>query len=272
MSDIFKGMSILTACALGLSVAAAYAQSSLPSFEAVSIRRDITGRGPNVSPVGAAGDRFVTTGSNLLFILQFAYQRSDGGKLRYSDIIGAPEWANSDAFDIQARAGHTPSPEEMRRMVQSLLGDRFQLKAHLEKRELPVYELLLAKDGPRLKPADLQLPGKQQLIGMPSPAGGLTLKMRNTQTSLANLSNTLQSYAGRPIIDKTGLEGQFDISLQFALETLSTGAVAGTPSPADPSGASLFTAIQEQLGLKLESSKGPVEVLVIDSVQKPSEN
>jgi uncharacterized protein (TIGR03435 family) len=269
---MFKGISILTACALGLSVAAAYAQSSQPSFEAVSIRRDISGRGPNVSPVSGAGDRFVTTGSNLLFILQFAYQRSDGGKLRYSDIIGAPEWANSDAFDIQAKAEHAPSPEAMRRMVQSLLGDRFQLKAHLEKRELPVYELVLAKGGPRLNPADLQTPGKQQLIGMPSPSGSLTLKMRNTQTSLANLSNTLQSYAGRPIIDKTGLEGQFDISLQFALDAVPAGPATGPPSPSDPSGPSLFTAIQEQLGLKLESSKGPVEVLVIDSVQKPSEN
>jgi uncharacterized protein (TIGR03435 family) len=249
-----------------------YPQSSQPSFDAVSIKRDISGRGPNVSPVSAAGDRFVTTGSNLLFIVQFAYQRSDGGKLRYSDIIGAPEWANYDAYDIQASAGHAPTPEEMRRMVQSLLGDRFQLKAHLEKRELPVYELVLAKDGPRLQPADLQSAGKRQLVGMPSPSGSLTLKMRNTQTSLANLSNTLQSYAGRPIIDKTGVEGQFDISLQFALETQSAGAVAGSPSPADPSGPSLFTAIQDQLGLKLEAAKGSVEVLVIDSVQKPSEN
>jgi uncharacterized protein (TIGR03435 family) len=256
----------------GLS-SVAYPQSSQPAFEAVSIKRDISGRGPNVSPVSAAGDRFVTTGSNLLFILQFAYQRSDGGKLRYSDIIGAPEWANSDAFDIQARADRAPTPEEMRRMVQSLLGDRFQLKAHLEKRELPVYELVLANGGPRLNPADLQSPGRQQLVGMPSPSGSMTLKIRNTQTSLANLSNTLQSYAGRPIIDRTGLAGMFDISLQFALETLSAAtAAAGSPSPADPSGPSLFTAIQDQLGLKLEAAKGPVEVLVIDSVQKPSEN
>ena len=158
-------------------------------------------------------------------------------------------------------------------MVQSLLGDRFQLKAHFEKRELPVYELVVANGGPRLFPADLQSPGRQQLVGTPSPSGSMTLKIRNTQTSLANLSNTLQSYAGRPIVDKTGLAGMFDVSLQFALETLSAVAAAGGPqSPSDSSGSPLFTAIQDQLGLKLEAAKGPVEVLVIDSVQKPSEN
>jgi uncharacterized protein (TIGR03435 family) len=245
----------------GLSFTVARAQSSQPRFELVSIKRNISG--PSVSPVTAAGDRFTTKAANLIFVLQYAYQRSDGTKLRYSDIIGGPEWANSDAFDIQAKAeGAPPSQDQMRLMVQALLADRFKLKAHIEKRELPVYELVVVNSGPKLKPADLQSSGKRQLIGLPSPSGSLTLKMTNTRTSLSTLSSMLQSYAGRPIIDKTGLEGQFDVSLQFAPETL----------PADPSDASLFTAVQEQLGLKLEPAKGQVEVLLIDSVERPSDN
>jgi uncharacterized protein (TIGR03435 family) len=258
---------------LGMTFPVVHGQSSQPRFEMVSIKRNISERGPSVSPVTAAGDRFTTTAANLIFVLQYAYQRSDGAKLRYSDIIGVPEWANSDAFDIEAKAEGAPlSQDQMRLMVRSLLADRFKLKAHIEKRELPVYELVVVKSGPKLKPADLQSDGKRQLIGMPSPSGSLTLKMTNTRTSLSNLSSMLQSYAGRPIIDKTGLDGQFDVSLQFTPETLSAAPAAGNPSPPDPSGASLFTAVQEQLGLKLEPAKGQVEVLQIDSVERPSEN
>ena len=240
-------------------------------------------------------------------------------------INGGPNWMDSDLFDVQAKAdcssGAIPM-EQTRLMLQSLLEERFQLKAHYETRELPIYNLVVAKDGPKMKLSEDQtatpLQGGGPLLCGPQPAGfgapgprgapfapgapvprGATMMMMSpqgmtmnaTSVPITNLVNVLQNQAGRPIIDKTDLKGLFDIKLQFSMEGLQGPAglggflpppgAGGPGGPAGPGGAapnaadpvpSLFTAIQEQLGLKLESTKGPVEVLVIDSVQKPTEN
>jgi uncharacterized protein (TIGR03435 family) len=197
-------------------------------------------------------------------------------------------------------------------MIQSMLESRFQLKAHYESREAPIYDLVLAKDGPKVKSSEDQTPvmiagPPPPLLCAPNPVptsegqrgtpfdprgpmprgsmrisggpGGTTLTAAAVPLSV--LTNSLRQNLGRPVVDKTGLTGLFDLRLQYSLDGVPgvptpfggiAAPAAGTiGAPADPL-PSLFTAIQEQLGLKLESSKAPVEILVIESAQKPVEN
>ncbi|HEY2381747.1 MAG TPA: TIGR03435 family protein [Terriglobia bacterium] len=270
--SVITGIAMVVAAVMPI---ASQTAGEKPVFEVASVKANTTGRDGRVAPIRVERDRFITTSASITSILQFAYRRSDASTLRNSDIIGAPAWADDDGFDIQAKVGGNGaaiSQDQVRLMVQSLLTDRFQLRVHFETRELPLYNLVVAKDGPKMKSSADEVIGKQQLLGMPSPSGGMTLKLTNTHESLPNLANLLQSYARRPIVDKTNLDGFFDITLQWAFETLSATSTAGPPSAEEPSGPSLFTALEEQLGLKLESAKGPVQVLVVDSVQKPTEN
>ena len=175
-------------------------------------------------------------------------------------------------------------------MVQSLLEDRFHLKVHREMRDLPVYNLVIAKGGLKMKPsADQTAPDpRQRFIDFTSPAAevaplprgamrvakgpGISVLTAKSIATSALVNNLLQGQSDRIVFDKTGLKELFDIDLRFSNEgdpPLSPGTDA--PPPSDPSGPSLFTAIQE-LGLKLEPDKAPLEVIVIDSVSKPTEN
>jgi uncharacterized protein (TIGR03435 family) len=298
------------------------------SFEVISIKPSAPNLG--IRGGGARGDRFTLTGASLRMLLQNGYQplsSGGGGLLGQLQIIGGPPWMDSDRYDIQATAdcsGGVLSREQLQLMVQSMLEDRFQLKAHKETRELPVYNLVVAKDGPKLKASEDQTPSPIAQGGLqpcgPAPAApsplpfpppgpgqrggpldpnfvmpkGAMIMMMNPQgltmraagVPVGNLVNMLQNQIGRPIIDKTDLKGLFDFQLQFSPEGLTFPGLpgglppGGPPGGAGPAGApptssdpvpSLFTAIQD-LGLRLESSKGPVEVLVVDSVQKPTEN
>jgi uncharacterized protein (TIGR03435 family) len=159
--------------------------------------------------------------------------------------------------------------------IESLLEDRFQLKAHRETRDLPVYELVIAKSGLKMKRSADPPPNS-------SFSGSLARRsLTGTAQPLGQLINFLAAELREPVIDKTGLMGLFDYALQWAADVnrgpvvtadrpLPTG--TSSPTPEDVGGPTIFTALQEQLGLKLESTKGPVEVLVIDSVQRPTEN
>ena len=261
-----------------------------PSFEVVSIKRNLSvqqggGGGPR-------GDRFVLTNMTLRQLLNFAY-RPQKGNLLNQQIIGGPDWTNTDRFDIEAKSGGTPPIpyDQIQLMVQSLLEDRFQLKAHREMRDLPVYNLVVAKGGLKMKlSADQTAPDPRQgFIAFatseeedpkPLPRGAMRQTRGSSDTilsgnalSVTNLvNNLLQGASDRIIMDKTSLTGLFDIHIRFhtntAPETLRTD---GAPAPSDASTPSIFTAIQD-LGLRLESGKAPLEVVVIDSVQQPSEN
>jgi uncharacterized protein (TIGR03435 family) len=208
-------------------------------------------------------------------------------------------------WDIEARAegGSIPQPagppdpskpSPMAIRLQSLLEDRFQLKTHTETRELPVYELSIGKGGLKMKLSDDQTPVKPREPGAPPPPppqpggpmrrGTMLLGRGNLQAAAINVTNIVQSLSslvGRTIVDKTGLTGLFDVKLQWTPDP-AQGGVPGAAGPGpggpeagpaiDSNGSSIFTALQEQLGLKLDSAKGPVDVIVVDSVQKPSEN
>jgi uncharacterized protein (TIGR03435 family) len=223
-------------------------------------------------------------------------------------IVGGPDSLMDGHFDINAKAEPNDAEQmkkmtrddrnrESRLMLQSLLADRFHLKVHIETKELPVYALVAAKGGAKLKasapppatPPDDSAPASSAALTpdqMPKtpPRGGMRFSMSSTKAEvnatdgtmaqLANILTSLQDTEGRVVIDKTGLTGKYDWSLSWApsmgMGGTIKGADNGTGPDADAPG--LFTALEEQLGLKLEPQKGPVQVVVVDHVEAPSAN
>jgi uncharacterized protein (TIGR03435 family) len=235
---------------------------------------------------------------NNLGLIQRAYVRFANGRpnpLGIFPIQGGPAWIRSGLYIINAKSEGNPSKEMMEGpMLQALLEDRFKLKTHRETREVPVYALTVAKDSAKLKPfQEGSCTAMPFAVPLPKLAPGQTYcKVRvgmrppavDAQGStLAEFSKLLDLVLDRPIIDKTGITGRFDVHLEFALDEGTPGlrgplahggGPGGDPSaaPSDPAGPSIFTALQEQLGLKLVRAKGPREFLVIDHVERPSEN
>jgi uncharacterized protein (TIGR03435 family) len=257
------------------------ASAQKPSFEVVSIKPNMSGK--DGGSMGPRGDEFFGTNITLRNLLVYAYSPPNGQLLR-PQIIGGPDWTNTDHFDLQAKSGGNARVlpgEQTKTMLQSLLEDRFQLKAHRETRDLPVYNLVVVKSGPKLS-ADQTPPDARQAFIMfgapgesvdPLPRGAMRMITGPSSTTITGIAipiskviTLLQGRSDRIVIDKTSFNGLLDVHLEFSQDL-------GTASPdaANPASPSLFAAIQD-LGLKLESAKAPLEVLVIDSVQKPSEN
>jgi uncharacterized protein (TIGR03435 family) len=222
-----------------------------PAFDVASIRATSDGPETGVAwdypPNGGFRGRNYTVWS----MIRAAYGLTD------LQLSGGPDWITKEGFDIEAQpaqSGAEITREQTRQMMQTLLEDRFHLKLHKETRELPAFALQVAKGGAKLPPVSS---GPQKTI-----LGDLDMP----SMSLKQLGSMLEFELGRLIVDQTGLQGNFAIKLRWATERPQT---AGASDPTLPS---LFTALQEQLGLKLESLRGPVEVLVIDKVERPSEN
>jgi len=192
--------------------------------------------------------------------------------IREGLMFGLPGWAESSRFDITAKVSdpdlktlNNLSREQRQAMIAAILADRFHLKTHTEIRTLPVYELVIAKDGPKVKTTILPPPDPNN----PDPLGYGSFDVHNTQITatgvkLSDLAMNLTFPLDRTVIDKTGLTGRYDFQLQWTADGAAAGA---TDAPPD-----LFTAIQEQLGLKLQAAKGPVKTLVIDHVELPTDN
>jgi uncharacterized protein (TIGR03435 family) len=257
------------------------AQSRRPTFDAASIK-------PSVSPaanqsIGPAGDRLVASGTSLRILVQYAYRWDGGRPFLNSQIVGVPDWGLNDRFDVQAKAadGRVVTQGELEAMTQAMLEDRFQLKTHREMRVLPVYSLVVAKGGAKLKrsadqtpPSDDERPrvfdpsaaprGRFRTIARPSPSGGITIALTGTAIAIPRLLNILQQYLDRPLIDASGVDGLHDVALEFGL------AQSQPASTDEATGASLFTAIEEQLGLKIEAQKKSIEVLVVDHAEHPT--
>lgn len=189
--------------------------------------------------------------------------------IREGLIFGLPAWADSLRFDIDAKVTDPDlkalrglSREQQQAMIAAILADRFHLKIHTEIKTLPVYELVVAKNGPNLTtsaiPPDATNPfGKMNVDNTDMTAAGVTL---------SELAGNLSFPLDRTVIDKTGLTGRYDFRLQWTADNVATDSRAADAPP------NLFLAIQEQLGLKLQPAKGPVETLVIDHVEQPAEN
>jgi uncharacterized protein (TIGR03435 family) len=199
-------------------------------------------------------------------------------------IFGVPGWAKTSTFDIEAKVASDDAPklkglsfDQRRAMLISLLQERCGLKFHHETRELPTYDLVVAKGGSKLPATKPDAPGTE--------AKGHTLMMHgrgnveSTGTDIPALARILSTVLGRTVVDKTGLTGNFDYKLNWspddatpATATSGDAASGETSASQQNAGPSLFTALEEQLGLKLESSKGPVDVVVIDALEQPTAN
>jgi uncharacterized protein (TIGR03435 family) len=218
--------------------------------------------------LGSSG-QFRASGATLGDLLMQAYH------VESFQIAGGPSWINSARFEITAAADSKPlTPDQRREMLQNLLADRFQVVLHRETKELPVYELILAKGGPKLKQAAAgKCPDPPE---MTNPCGGFRIFRRSlltgNQVTVAQLAQDLSFMLDRLVIDKTAIKGIFDMRLEWTPEA-TLGRISSEGEPAgSPDGPSIFTAIQEQLGLKLESRRGPTPVLVLDRASKPSDN
>ncbi len=233
-------------------------QTPSPKFEVASIHRSDpdanTGRIEFLP-----GGRFRSINHPLRNVLSRVLQ------LDSSRIMNGPDWVNTERYAIDAKASDDAATEaQVREMVVALLVDRFHLKFHRESPETPVYLLSIDKKGPRLQASTDTTPGPIQ-----TGTGYITGK----NTTIALLATILTRMLGRPVVDETRLGGRYDFQLRFDPDSIHGPDYHVRESDASVSGlASIFTAIQEQMGLRLESTKRPIEALVIDSIERPAEN
>ena len=261
-------------------------------FEAVSIKLDKSGSGRNSLNPNMAGGRLRAVNFSLAGFMTFAYQ------LPANRIIGAPDWFDSEHFDVDATAASEDNANENRGRIQEMLADRFKLAVHRETRQLPVYALVLDKQGklgPQLQETDGECSAWHTTnLSQPTAASSETsrpddINCGDTSGSTGNkrarylghdvpIEKLLEILSGspshafveRPIVDRTGLTGKIDFVLEFTLPQLAAGNDQESGDPSAPP--SFVTAVREELGLKLESATAPVQVLVIGHVEQPSAN
>ena len=212
------------------------------------------------------GRQVLTINTSLADVITLAYG------LHVRQIVGAPSWVESDKYDItgQPEGQGMPNQNQMREMLRALVEDRFKLTTHREKRELPAYALVVAPGGPKMTKNDSN----------PNGLPGLLLRglgvLPVTNATMADFAGVMQlAVLDRPVVDRTGLQGRYDFTLTWTpdeTQFASFGVRIPPPSGAADAPPVLFTAVQEQIGLKFESVRAPVEVLVIDRVERPSEN
>ena len=245
-----------------------------PTFEVASIRR-LTDNGGGATAVAAGattrpGNYFRHTGSIRLLIRQ-AYGAD------FTQQIGGPEWIREDSYSINALVpeGVERTPENMSMMARGLLEDRFKLVVRQEKREVPIYALVFAKAdktlGPKLRPfpaahcqATPSDPECRTAIGNPTMGTPTLRTMRGRNIAFERFAPWMTNVVGRPIVDRTGLKGLYDWDISYAPDAAVAAGTSEAPS--------LFTALQEQLGLKLEAERAPMDVVVIASIERPTEN
>ena len=240
------------------------AAAAPPVFDVAAIRQNLSDHTARTHIISSPNDgHFTAINATLKQLLRFAYG------LPETRIVGAAAWLDATKFDVEAKADSSVDEqmkglssdagrEQKQKMLQALLAERFGLKAHEETRELPIYVLVVAKGGAKF------LDSKAD--GTTIDSGHGRIDVRGGANSVALLAEELARQLDRVVVDQTGIQGRYNLSLQWTPDDQ-----AGSSSTAD-AGPSIFTALQEQLGLKLESQKGPVKVLVIDHIEMPSQN
>lgn len=245
----YAGLTVLFSCA-------AWAQNAVPVFEVASIKP----AGPN-EPLDirtSPGGRLTVTNLRLKDLISQAY------RIKYYQISGGTYWLETGRFDIEAKAAGDPSHDLMMRMLQTLLEERFQLKVHQETKEGAVYAMTVSRAGKLTAAADLTQGERAGVFNGrtgPPTAAPISYWKQGRHASMAMLAASLEASLTRPVLDRTGIAGDFDFKFEYAADLNEPGDFP-----------TLFTALQEQLGLHLESTKGPVETLVIDRVAQPSGN
>jgi len=251
----------------------------LPAYDVVSVRQNKSGTKSFRS--GYTPNGLSVENASLLMLIRQAYAMFDSLDDKFLQV---PEWAKTERYDIQAKVDasdiedlHKLSAAQRGLMLQALLADRFKLTTHQEIREQPVYALVVAKSGPKLKEAK---PDDTYPNGIDDGHGHKADTVRMSRGGfiaqaipMSSLESILTQIVERTVLDKTELTGKYNVTLSWSPEENQTAfSTAADITPSDSAGPSIFTALQEQLGLKLESQKAPVEVLVIDHVERPSEN
>ena len=261
------------------------------SFDVISIKPS--------RPNGVRMIRFTPDGvegmnANLLILIRAAYGKN--GNMPTDDTVsGLPDWAKTQTYDIQGKMSGedaaafkalSKDDQDTRRqqMLRSLLEERFQLKIHREQRQVPDYELVVAKGGPKLQPGRVEPDPNAPKERDGKPAMSSSLRMRGPgkvqaqnfgMQQLASYLSQPTAGVGRLVVDKTGLTDKYNFSLDWAPDFSMMKPPAGpmtAPPPPDLTGPSIFTALQEQLGLKLQAGTGTIDAVVVDHVEKPSEN
>jgi uncharacterized protein (TIGR03435 family) len=284
-------------CCMNILLGQTPESTSRPQFDVASIKPSVPREvsSPYQRSYGNAGPgQYLARNTPLQLIVAQAYD------IRAAYIFGGPVWVSSDGYEILARAetsaeearstrnGIQPMFDRDRLRLQALLEARFSLKVHREIRQLPIFAVTVVKGGPKVQPANCITfdpnrpaalrPGqfRPAYCGQaPSEQNGLSFKVTGSGVTMTHFLLSLSNFSPRPFIDHTGYKPTFNATVEWYIEpTQSPGLVEIDKSspPAEPLGPSLVTALQEQLGLKLKSTKGPIEVLVIDKVERPSAN
>jgi bla regulator protein BlaR1 len=243
--------------------------ATLQAYDVVVVRENNTLS--RDTSVNVEDSTFRATNVTLKFLLVVAYG------IREGQISGLPGWADTVRFDVNAKVTepdlkvlHNLTLDQQKAMLIAVLIDRFHLQSHIETKTMPVYDLLVAKDGSKLKPSAVP----PDPVNPDNPSLGEISVNHNSDLTASNvkitqLAGNLAFPLDRTVIDKTGLTGRYDFHLQWTPDNIRDNATDNGAAEAPPD---IFTAIQEQLGLKLESAKGPVKILVIDHAEKPSDN
>ena len=249
--------------------------TKLPSFEVASVKRNATGS--LIAYHAIEGNRYTGTNLSVKDLLVAVY-----APLPRARIVGGPDWINTDRFNIVATAEGTPTQPDAMQMVRSLLLERFRLAVHSEVREGDVYDLIVARSaaelGPMLRPPTpdcaVANPDRRQCPGSIYPG-----KLMGTGVTMADLARMLEPFTEqRTVRDHTGLTGRYDVQLTWTPDRLgplppnAPEEVVRAREAIDPNGPALSTALREQLGLRLEPKKDKVDVLVIDRVERPTED
>ena len=260
--------------ALAVVVCSATLAAQQPVFEAAVLRPNRSGdEGTSIGQ--RPGGQYIMTNGTVALLLQNAFRPENG------ELIGAPDWVRAERYDLRATANATTTSDDLRLMLRSFLTERLKLAAHLEPREQPVYVLVKARTDGRLGPSleqtkrDCAADAAASKAGLPrptlpppangAPPCGMEVNdgdMRAGGITMDFLARNLGRRAGRVVFDRTGVTGYFDLTLKFSRE----------PDPNRPDLPSFFTALQEQLGLRLESGRAPLQTLVIDHIERPPDN
>jgi uncharacterized protein (TIGR03435 family) len=258
--------------AIGRAQSVPATSSAVPNsvkFDVASLKPSkADGPGPFGIRPAPGGRRYVASSVPLILMIAVAY------RLKGSQVTGGPAWINTDRFDMNAEAEKPSTVEELHAMLQNLLADRFKLQFHRETKELPVYALIVDKGGAKLQPHEARSAGDPWIDVAFDPPNKMAWHAKFAPMDY--FAWRLSLMLDRPVIDRTELKGGYDFDLAFTPEPPAGGPAApeGTlrnDAALDMSGPTIFDAVR-QLGLKLERQKGPVDIMVIDHAEKPSEN
>jgi len=253
----------LGAIALAQVPAAATQNNDAPSFEVATVKPGNPADHNRMFGLRPGGSFFAINVTVKELIL-FAYDIKD------QQLSGGPSWVDSATWEVVGKPEAAAKPDQTRLMLRTLLADRFKLVLRRESKELSVYNLVTGKNGPKMTGSKAGADGRRNIrIGRGQIEG--------QQVSMAALADMLSRLSGRPVLNQTGLAGTYDLKLEWTPDSAESSMMAAgdnpaPPPPADSTGPSLFAAIQEQLGLKLEAQRAPVDVFFVERLEKPSEN